>query len=224
MPKFRTSRNLTTAKHAHFFLTGPKKRNLKHHSKKTRAPHFQQRDCSMGGGSPRRMQSPRPLQGLFLCSPNFGNAPLPAPTQEFRKAALRLHSATWLLPLCRCPHVEVPDFLLHGGLLRVQHHPPESRSHRGGNPRVLRGLVGGRGGGHTHSASRPAQASENFRNCKRGHELEALELPRRRKRVLLRAPTFSKLSLREVFGRRRGATGSEDLWLPLGCCTPSGLR
>lgn len=75
-----------------------------------------------------------------------------------------------------------------------------------------------------HSASRPAQASENFRNCKRGHELEALELQKeeevRRKRVLLRAPTFSRLSLREFFGRRRGATGSEDLWMPLGCCTP----
>lgn len=45
--------------------------------------------------------------------------PSPPPTQEFRKAPLA-HSATWLLPLCCCPHVEVPDFLLHGGLLRVQ--------------------------------------------------------------------------------------------------------
>lgn len=170
------------------------------------------------------MQSPRPLQGLFLCSPNerhFRNAPLPAPTQEFRKAALRLHSHTQP-PGC-CHSAAVPTWKsLTSCSTGASCGPPESCSHRGGNPRVLRGLVGGRGGG-AHSASRPAQASENFRNCKRGHELEALEIPRR-KRVLLRAPTFSKLSLSEVFGRRPGATGSEDLWLPLGCCTPSGLR
>lgn len=70
MPKFRTSRNLTAAKQAHFFLTGPEKRNLKQHSEETQGrPTFSRGDCSMGApleeckplGLARHSSGPLPL-------------------------------------------------------------------------------------------------------------------------------------------------------------------
>lgn len=108
------------------------------------------------------------------------------------------------------PHMEVPDFLLHGAScgsssVAASPAPPSSGPRHRGKPKIRRGICSE---GKIQNASRPAQASENFRNCKRGHELKALELARReegvkRKRVLLRAPTFSKPSLREFFLRLR---------------------
>lgn len=126
--------------------------------------------------------------------------------------------ATWLLPLCCCPHMEVPDFLFHRascGSKLCSGWPSatlQGATAMEENPRSEQGTCCG---GQTQEASRPAQASENFRNCKRGHELDCPRTSQKeegvkRKRVLLRAPTFSKLSLREFFLRVRGSTGSGE--------------
>lgn len=95
----------------------------------------------------------------------------------------------------------------------AQRHPPGSHSHRG----KLKIRTGAFSEGKTQNASRPAQASENFRNCKRGHQLEWPRTSQKkegvkRKRILLSAPTFLKLFLREFFLRLRGSMDSGDLW------------
>lgn len=104
--------------------------------------------------------------------------------------------------------MEVPDFLLHrascGSSFAAAGPVPPSREPRPWRETQdpNRGLMAGGGGEKTQDASRPAQAPENFRNCKRDHELDCLRTSQeeegvKRKRVLLRAPTFSEQSLRE---------------------------
>lgn len=69
---------------------------MKQHSEETRASHIQQRDCSMGG-SPRRVQSPRPGLELFWASSSvlrmrviLETLPSPPPPRNSE----RLHSHT----------------------------------------------------------------------------------------------------------------------------------
>lgn len=146
---------------------------------------------------------------------------MPQLTRGFRKAGPSWVgsecSPTWLLPLCCCPRVEVPDFLLHAppphrSSWPAQRHPPKPR-HRG-KPKIRTGdSFWGR---NTECEPARRKASEDFRNCKRGHELKSPrtgqkeEGTRKRKRVLLTAPTFSKLSLRAFFLRLRGSAGSGE--------------
>lgn len=167
---------------------------------------------------------------LCFCSPtesHFGGTRLPLVTRGFRKAG-----PSWVgSPNARppgCCHSEAvpawksPTSCSCGSSWPARRHPPVSHAIEG-NPRSEQGT---RSGGQIQNASRPAaKASEDFRNCKRGHQLKSPRTGQKeegtikRKRVLLTAPTFSTLSLRASFLRLRGSAGSGE---PLAATEPRG--
>lgn len=139
------------------------------------------------------MQSRMPGSALLRASASilqvkshFRETRLPFLTRGFRKAGLSCVCSNARPPGCchsaAVPHMLVPDFLPHGAscgssFVAASSAPPSSEPRHRGKPKIRTGTCSE---GKLQNASRPAQASEN---CKRGHELKALELARRRKKV-----------------------------------------
>lgn len=123
------------------------------------------------------------IQGLCLHSPSESHF---RETRGIQKGQAELYVCLNARPPGCCHSAAVPTWKsltsCSMGPLRVRLCSPAPASsepcHRQ-KPKIRTGTYSE---GKIQSASRPAQASENFRNCKRGHELKALELARRRKR------------------------------------------